>query len=169
LPFMDTPSQSDCTQKVPFWKSKSLTEMSNLEWEALCDGCGRCCVHKLEDGDTGQVFFTDVACRLLDLNNGKCSHYRDRLTHVPDCVALSPRNLSKLGWLPKTCAYRRLAEGRDLAWWHPLVSGKKDTVRRAGIAVHERVIPEKNVDLNEIDERIIHWLKPTRMSAQTLK
>ena len=162
---MDILGQSGCTQQVPFWKNKSLTEMSGSEWEALCDGCGRCCVHKLEDEDTGQVFFTDVACHLLDLSNSQCSRYRDRLTHVPDCVVLSPGNLSKLGWLPKTCAYRRLAEGRDLAWWHPLVSGKKETVKRAGIAVHDQVISEKNVGPDEINERIIHWLKPTRTSA----
>ena len=108
---------------TPFWKRKSLEEMTHTEWESLCDGCGRCCLLKLEDEDTGEVYLTRLACKLLDLGSCQCSNYPDRQSYVHDCVSITPEKARNLPWLPETCAYRVVAEGGDLAWWHPLVSG----------------------------------------------
>jgi uncharacterized protein len=119
----------------PFWKEKQLREMSPEEWESLCDGCARCCLVKLEDEDTGRIHFTRAACKLLDAGACRCTDYENRTSRVPDCVQLTPDNVGELNWLPSTCAYRLLAEGRDLPWWHPLVSGRPETVEEAGISV----------------------------------
>ena len=140
-----------------FWEKKPLAEMSSQEWEALCDGCGRCCLHKLEDEDTAEIFYTRVACRLLDLDSCRCNHYAERLQHVPDCVVVRPDNLGQLSWLPKSCAYRWLYEGRELANWHPLVSGDPGSVHRAGISVRGRVVPESGVDEEDLETHIIKW------------
>jgi uncharacterized cysteine cluster protein YcgN (CxxCxxCC family) len=102
--------------------------MSRAEWESLCDGCGKCCLHKLEDIDTGAIAFTKVACRMLDCSTGRCRDYANRKQHVPDCVRLTPTRVKKIDWLPKSCAYRLIDEGKDLYWWHPLVSGDPETV-----------------------------------------
>ena len=139
----------------PYWRTKTLEEMTREEWEALCDGCARCCLLKLEDADTGEIAYTDIACRLLDSGTCHCTRYRQRLRLVPDCVDLTPERVRKLGWLPSTCAYRLLAEGRDLAWWHPLVSGDPETVHRAGISVRGRVVPERRGD--DPEDRIVTW------------
>ncbi|MDE0057125.1 MAG: YcgN family cysteine cluster protein [Defluviicoccus sp.] len=139
----------------PYWRTKTLEEMTREEWEALCDGCARCCLVKLEDADTGEIAYTDIACRLLDPGTCRCTRYRQRLRLVPDCVDLTPERVRKLGWLPSTCAYRLLAEGRELAWWHPLVSGDPETVHRAGISVRGRVVPERRGD--DPEERIVTW------------
>jgi uncharacterized cysteine cluster protein YcgN (CxxCxxCC family) len=135
---------------TPFWERKRLDQLSHAEWEALCDGCGRCCLHKLEDVDTGELHFTRVACRLLDTASARCRDYPRRRQHVPDCITLTAASVGDYAWLPRSCAYRRLAEGRGLAWWHPLVSGDPNTVRQARISVAERVISE--ADLAHGDE-----------------
>lgn len=127
----------------PFWKRKSLGEMSSEEWESLCDGCARCCLVKLEDEDTGEIHFTSASCKLLDGERCRCTDYANRSARVPDCVRLTAGNVGELNWLPKTCAYRLLSEGRDLPWWHPLVSGTADTVREAGISVAGRTRSEE--------------------------
>jgi uncharacterized cysteine cluster protein YcgN (CxxCxxCC family) len=139
----------------PFWRTKTLREMSRSEWESLCDGCGKCCLHKLQYDDTGEVHYTNVACRLLDLGTCQCSNYAERQRLVPDCVALRPDKVLELNWLPSTCAYRLLANGQPLAWWHPLVSGDPQTVHSAGQSVLGRVIPEKKADI--LDHHIVIW------------
>ena len=145
--------------RPPFWKTKRLSEMTRAEWESLCDGCGRCCLHKLRYEETGELAFTNVACRLLDLNTCRCGDYARRQQHVPDCVHLTPQALEEIDWLPPSCAYRRLAEGRDLAWWHPLVSGDPGTVHTAGVSVRGRAVSERTA--GPLDHHIADW--PGRM------
>ena len=142
----------------PFWRRKRLQEMTDAEWEALCDGCGRCCLNKLEEIDTGEIFWTDVACKLLDGESCRCQNYRGRKKLVPDCVKLTPESVGTLSWLPPTCAYRLIAEGRDLYWWHPLVSGDPDTVHAAGISVRGKVSDsEANVPDDKLENYIVSW------------
>lgn len=141
----------------PFWERKALGEMSKAEWESLCDGCGRCCLLKLADEDGGNVVYTDVACRLLDLETCRCSNYPRRQRLVKDCVRLTPENLGALGWMPSTCAYRLLHEGKALYWWHPLVSGDPASVRAAGISVGGRVVSERKVPEDELEDHIVEW------------
>ena len=123
----------------PFWQRKSLAEMTDAEWESLCDGCGRCCLVKLEDEDTAATYFTDVGCRLLDGQTCRCRDYPRRSEKVDDCVRLTAKVVHEIKWLPPTCAYRLLDEGKDLYWWHPLVSGRPETVIEAGISAAGRV------------------------------
>jgi uncharacterized protein len=130
---------------MPFWQRKALHEMSASEWESLCDGCGRCCLIKLEDEDTGDIHLTNLSCRLLDVKSCRCRDYPNRQSKMPDCVTIDAESVGKLGWLPNSCAYRRLAEGRGLAWWHPLVSGTADTVQEAGFSVLDWVRSEAGV------------------------
>ncbi len=143
----------------PFWKTKSLAAMSQQEWESLCDGCGRCCLNKLEDSETGATHYTNVACWLLDLTGCGFKRYERRTQLVPECVRLSPENVQKIGWLPHSCAYRRVAEGRDLAWWHPLVSGRAETVHEAGISVRGRVVSEETVPPEAFEDHLIDWIE----------
>ena len=139
----------------PFWKTKTMSEMTPEEWESLCDGCGKCCVHKLEDWDTGEVSYTNVACRLLDLGSCRCGDYPNRKRFVPDCLILSVNAVEEMDWLPETCAYRVVADGKDLAWWHPLVSGDPETVHQAGISVRGRVISERRA--GDLTDHIVDW------------
>lgn len=125
-----------------FWEEKRLEQMSADEWESLCDGCGKCCLHKLEDEVTGEVFPTNVACRLLDRRNGRCRDYANRRSFVPDCVRLSPQRLAELDWLPSTCAYRLLAAGQPLPDWHHLISGSRETVHQAGMSTRGWTVSE---------------------------
>jgi uncharacterized cysteine cluster protein YcgN (CxxCxxCC family) len=153
----------------PFWKTKTLEQMTDPEWESLCDGCGRCCLVKLEDADDkNRTYFTDVGCRLLDGDSCRCSDYPNRTKTVPDCVRLTPRNVRKIVWLPPTCAYRRVADGHDLYWWHPLVSGDPTTVHTAGISVQGKIgAVEDAVRDDELEDRIVQW--PVRIPKKARK
>jgi len=144
--------------REPFWRTKTLEEMSPQEWESLCDGCARCCLVKLEDEDTGEIHFTDIGCRLLDAKTCRCVDYRRRVARVPDCVRLTPEAARTLSWLPTTCAYRRLANGLDLPSWHPLVSGSATSVHEAGVSVRGKVSgSEADVPTRRWPERIVKW------------
>lgn len=142
----------------PFWKMKSLWEMTDAEWESLCDGCGKCCLAKLEDEDTGDICWTSVGCRLFDAGRCRCTDYDNRLSRVADCVRLTPDNVGSISWLPSTCAYRRLAEGSDLPDWHPLVSRDENSVHTAGISVKGRVTARED-ELAEIEDYFVHILE----------
>jgi uncharacterized cysteine cluster protein YcgN (CxxCxxCC family) len=140
----------DPVEEVPFWRRKRLSEMTASEWESLCDGCGRCCLVKLEDEDTG--------CRMLDPQGCGCRDYANRSEAVHDCVRLTPEVLEEIGWLPPTCGYRLIADGKDLYWWHPLVSGDPDTVHQAGVSVRGRVKDlEDDVTAEALEQRIVSW------------
>ncbi len=139
----------------PFWKTKSLSEMTQEEWESLCDVCGRCCLRKLEDRNTGKVYYTNVACRLLDIEDCRCISYQKRMLQNSECLVLTPTTAKQIHWLPTTCAYRLLADGRELKWWHPLVSGNSDTVHEAGISVRSKVISEEYIHPDELTDHIV--------------
>ena len=141
----------------PFWKTKPLAELTHQEWESLCDGCGKCCVLKLEDYDTKEIYYTDVSCKLLCPSSAQCTDYANRKALVPDCVILTADNLEHISWMPQSCAYRRLHEGKSLPEWHPLVSGDKDGTRKAGISVAGRVFPEDSVPVADIIDHITTW------------
>jgi hypothetical protein len=139
----------------PFWRQKTLGEMTRAEWESLCDGCGRCCLHKLRDIDTDELRWTDVACRLLDVTSCRCSDYANRKARVPDCVKLTAKRVEAIDWLPPTCAYRLVAEGNDLPWWHPLVSGDPETVVTAGVSVRGKVLRER--EAGALENHLVSW------------
>ncbi len=143
------------TATPPFWQTKTLEAMSPAEWESLCDGFGRCCLHKLRFEETNDLGFTNVACRLLDLESCQCSRYETRRRYVPDCVSLTPAEVRSIDWLPPSCAYRLLAEGKPLAWWHPLVSGNPDTVHQAGVSVRGRAVGERNA--GPLEHHLVDW------------
>jgi uncharacterized protein len=134
-----------------FWRTTTLTQMSRDQWESLCDGCGRCCLQKFQDAKTGKVTYTWISCYLLDTRTCRCTNYSHRTTLVPDCLVLTPPQIPRLRWLPYTCAYRRLSEGRELAAWHPLVSGDPESVHRAGISVRDKAISEAYVHPEDVD------------------
>jgi uncharacterized cysteine cluster protein YcgN (CxxCxxCC family) len=145
------------TPPTPFWKEKKLAELDEKEWESLCDGCAKCCLYRLEDEDTRQIYFTNVHCRLLDTQTARCTDYANRSTRVPDCVTITPAVLEDPYWLPRSCAYRLLAEGRDLPAWHPLLTGDPLTVVRAGHRVCDRTICEDDAD--ELESHLVDWVE----------
>ncbi len=156
-PAADPQTDPPATEE-PFWRTTALEAMTPGQWESLCDGCGRCCLVKLEDEDTGAIHATDVACRLFDAGTCRCRDYANRTTVVPDCVGLTPEAVRTLKWLPPTCAYRLVAAGKDLPHWHPLVSGRAESVVEAGISVKGRVhAGEDDVMLDELLTRIRRW------------
>ena len=142
--------------KLPFWKTKSLNELSHEEWESLCDGCGKCCLNKIEYEDTEELAFTRVACKLLDGQDCRCMSYADRHRYVPECVVLTPKKLKDIAWwLPATCAYRLRAEGKPLYDWHHLISGDPESVHRAGVSVRGWTISETELSEDDWEEHII--------------
>ncbi|WP_305908136.1 YcgN family cysteine cluster protein [Methylomarinum sp. Ch1-1] len=139
-----------------FWESKTLAEMTTEEWESLCDNCGKCCLNKLEDEETGDIYFTSVVCDLIDLDTCRCTRYAERCTLVPECLDLKQHDFSEYTWLPSTCAYRLLTDGKTLPDWHPLVSGTPDSVKEAGVAIGSYAMKESDVE--DLEDHIIEWL-----------
>ncbi len=147
---------------MPFWEEKKLTEMSRDEWESLCDHCGKCCLLKLQDEDSENdaaesVYYTDVVCDLFDKQDGHCTDYWNRETRVPTCIKLTQENLDDIEWLPPSCSYRRIFEGRGLADWHHLISGDKNTIHETSHSVIGKVVFEKDVDEDSLEEHIVEW------------
>lgn len=147
----DTPP----AETAPFWQAKRLEEMNASEWESLCDGCAKCCLEKLEDADTGKVSYTNAACTLLDVGSCRCSNYPERKKFMPDCERLTVRNVRYLKWMPSTCAYKLLDEGKPLPEWHPLVSGDPESVHRAGMSVRGRAVP--GAMAGDLEDHIVTW------------
>lgn len=142
----------------PFWRTTSLEAMNREQWESLCDGCGRCCLVKLQDEDTGAILATDIGCRLFDAGTCRCKDYENRSTIVPDCVTLTPHDVRTLPWLPPTCAYRLIRDGEPLYPWHPLVSGRASSVHEAGISIRGRLAGnEEEFSDDELPDRIVAW------------
>ena len=140
----------------PFWQTVKLADMTAAQWEAVCDGCAKCCLVKLQDDGSGEIVFTDIVCNLLDQQSCRCAHYEERTKLVPDCVKLSKDNLDKIDFMPPSCAYRLLHEGKDLPQWHPLVSGRADSVVEAEMSVKGRVIAEMAFD-GDSEDRVVDW------------
>ena len=140
---------------IPFWRLKKLDEMTPTEWESLCDGCAQCCVIKFEDEDTGRIYHTNVVCELLEIYHCHCKNYAERCVLVPTCLTLTPELASSLQWMPETCAYRLLAEGKDLPMWHPLVSGDPKSVHQAGISVRGKVVSARDVDEEDLPDYVV--------------
>ena len=143
---------------IHFWEHKSLAEMTQGEWESLCDGCGQCCLHKLVNEETADVFYTRVACRLLDTSTAQCQHYAARTEKVSDCLDVRNMDSAELAWMPRSCAYRRLSEGKALPIWHPLLTGDPQSVLSAGVSVAHRTISEDDADLDDLEAEIIEWV-----------
>ena len=150
------------TATGPFWETIPLREMSDEQWESLCDGCARCCLHKLQDEDTELIHYTSIACKLLDQEGCHCTRYPERQKLVPDCVVLSPSYSDTLSWLPESCAYRLLDEGKPLPDWHPLITGRNESVHEAGISVRGRVVSEEGIHDDDFQDFVIDWIPVTR-------
>ncbi|MDZ7852378.1 MAG: YcgN family cysteine cluster protein [Halomonas sp.] len=138
-----------------FWERFDLEELTDEEWEALCDGCGQCCLLKFQDDESGDLAVLNVACELLDIHSCRCSDYANRFARVPDCTQLTPERIDDFRWLPKSCAYRRVAEGRKLAAWHPLIAGGQERMHRKGISVRSFAVSQREVPEEELEEHII--------------
>jgi uncharacterized cysteine cluster protein YcgN (CxxCxxCC family) len=159
VPLAEGDPASTSGDGLPFWKAVPLAEMTDAQWESLCDGCGKCCLHKIqdeeEDGSLGEIYHTNVACRLLDLKTCQCSDYVNRWDFVPDCVKLIPSYIDKATWLPPTCAYLLIHKGKDLPEWHPLLTGDAESVHRAGISILGRAISERRC--GPFEHHIVDW------------
>lgn len=145
------------TKAKPFWKTKALRQMSKDEWESLCDGCGKCCLLRMEDEDTAAVYVTDIRCKLLDAGTCRCTNYDTRKLYVPDCVKLTAKNVSKLDWVPRTCAYRLLAEGKDLPDYHHLITGDRNSIHEVGMSVKDATVHEQDVKAEDHPKHITIW------------
>ena len=141
---------------MSFWETKKLAEMTAEEWESLCDNCGKCCLHKLEDEDTGKIAFTSVACRLINLNTCRCTRYNERTKLVVECLDIRKLDVENFNWLPATCAYRLLNEGKKLPAWHPLITGSPASVKRAGVSISSYAVKESMA--MDLEDHIIEWL-----------
>lgn len=140
-----------------FWETKKLSEMTVEEWESVCDGCAKCCLNKLEDEDSGEIFFTSVVCNLIDLNTCRCTRYTERTKLVPECLDLKQHDFAEYNWLPSTCAYRLLIDEKQLPSWHPLVSGSQESVAEAGVSISSYAMKESEID--DLEDHIIEWLE----------
>jgi uncharacterized cysteine cluster protein YcgN (CxxCxxCC family) len=140
-----------------FWQQKKLQDMTPQEWESLCDGCAICCALKIEDEDTSEIFFTNVVCHFLDSDSGRCSDYDNRCQNVPTCIQVTPDNAAQLFWMPHTCAYRLVAEGKPLPQWHHLITGDRESVHDAGISVRGRVVSEAHIHPDDVPEFVVEW------------
>lgn len=140
---------------LPFWKTKALNELTREEWESLCDGCARCCIIKFQDEDSGRIYHTNVVCEYLDIYHCRCTRYVERSVLVPTCVTLTPKLAAELEWMPETCAYRLLAEGKPLPLWHPLVCGDPNAVHQAGISVRGKVVSGKDVEDEDLPDYVV--------------
>jgi len=145
------------TSESKYWQTTPLSKMTDSQWEGLCDGCARCCLNKLEDWDTGEIYWTNVACELLDCDTCRCKDYDNRQASMPDCIQLTQDNIAEISWLPPTCAYRLVSEGQDLPDWHPLITGRAESVHEAGISVRGRVVPENNMKPEDLEDHIVEW------------
>jgi len=143
--------------KKEFWKEKPLEALSPEEWEALCDGCSKCCLFKLEEDGGEEIRFTNVVCRYMDMETCACTDYVRRHQNVPDCVYLTPKMAREANWLPKTCAYRLIAKGKDLPWWHPLKTGDPQSTKRSGNSVFGKVVSEEEIDPQDLEDMVVDW------------
>jgi len=140
-----------------FWKTKSLEEMNTQEWESLCDGCGKCCLNKLEDWDTGEIYWTNIGCELLDCTTCRCKDYENRFEKVPDCIQLTPEMVRSIRWLPPTCAYRLVRDGKELFDWHPLISGDSNSVHEAEISIKGRAVEDDGIQTEDYENHLVEW------------
>lgn len=143
--------------QLPFWKTKTLEEMTDEEWESLCDGCGKCCLFRIVDEDTGELFTTNVICKLFDEKKCRCTSYQNRTDLVPTCLKLDASLVKELDWMPFTCAYRLLSEGKDLPWWHPLVCEDPQLIHTVGISVRGKVEFENEINMDDLEDHVVDW------------
>jgi len=144
---------------VQFWKTTKLKDMSQEQWESLCDGCARCCLQKLQDDETDKIYYTNVVCQYMK-QDGQCSHYQDRQTYVPDCVWLTPADAAQFHWLPDSCSYRLVSEGKDIPTWHPLKTGTQQSVVDAGFSVLcQELVPDNTIEEEKWQEQLIEWVQ----------
>lgn len=138
-----------------FWETTPLEQLNTKQWELICDGCAQCCAHKLQDDDTDEVYLTNIVCQHLETNKCHCTVYGDRHIHVPDCIKITPENAGKLKWIPETCGYRLLANGKPLPEWHPLITGSKDSTRIAKMTVTNKVISDADVNMDDLEDYLV--------------